>query len=321
LATIVGSCFAGAGLEACGGTNGREGLPQPNTSTAADAGVDGTLEAASPDGGDASEAFDTAIQYSEASLPDISPPRDAGNMQVNSLPLCAPDIPAVLNPDGSVTPFYEGGTATLGGAGSGTPTELPAIFTDDGGQVLAPDGSPCATQVWLGSAACDECVRVGTGGVPNDPWHGAFGTAVLPPCSDLAEAGTAAVGLGAGQTRYQLCINLYNCIMRTGCWATSPPGTLGACICSYPSAFSCFAEGGPGPCLDEEKAALEISGGTPPDQYLLLNKILFDTNPGVGHAGGATNWMFQFMNDNCLPPEVEAGTCPLGTDGGSGDGG
>jgi len=254
---------------------------------------------------DASEVFDTAIQYVDRALPDVGMASEGGGGAVEAGVLCAPDIPAVYLADGGIA-------LVLDGALLDNPTEVPAIFTN-GGQAPAPEGSECATQVWLGAAACDQCLRDQTGGVPGDPWAGQYGPAELPPCSDLWEAGTAAVGMGAGQTRYQLCIALLDCMLASHC---ATDDGLNGCICTLPMASTCVSQGGSGPCINQALAAAEITGGTAGSQFLALSKQSgSNTGTVVGHAWGGVSKMAKDAFSYCQPQ------CPFTnaiTDGGAG---
>jgi hypothetical protein len=227
--------------------------------------------------------------YADRELPDVLAPTEGGGIDAgDQWPTCAPDIPATLENDGSATPFYEGGVGT---------TEVAAVFTGDGGEALAPQGSACASQVYLGSAACDECLREQNGGDPSaGPWFGEFGGAVLPPCSDLYNAGTAAVGPGAGQSRYDLCVAYFDCIQNSACWAATPGGDAGGCECNT-NLVDCAMTGGNGVCYQKELAALEVPPGT---SFTDVQKINRNTHTTVGHAAGATNAMFADMFANCL---------------------
>ena len=280
LATIAGACTGGlVVLASCGGTTGQNGPPPGATNS----GMDATVIDAGARGDDADESFDTSIQYTDRALPDVGAPGEGGSGgdAGGELPFCPPDIPAVFEDAGIGTPIYDGSVATY---------ELPAVFTAGGGTDLAPPGSPCASQVYLGSSACDECVKEQSGGL--GPWTGAFGTALLPPCSDLWDAGSASVGPGAGLSRHDLCVALYECILTTGCWLTTP-GDLTPCTCNPEDgggAAHCIANGGDGPCWPQELAALETPAGTSfVDTVMELN----NAHSIVGHAGGGTNAMFQ----------------------------
>jgi hypothetical protein len=302
---LVAFCLAACG---CGGSTGHEDLPNMPSLNMADAtdseaGADGgaadgtadALDGTAPEGDlDAYDnSFDTTIMYADRELPDIQaapevgPGADAGN----ALPVCAPDIPANQLPDGGVVPVLDM---------SGGDFEIPAVFTPDGGEAPAPAGSPCASQVWLGTAQCDLFTKENAAGAMN-PWNGPYGTAILPPCSDLVDAGAPSVGPGAGVPRYQLCWNLFNCIVAHAC-ATDP--SLSKCICKS-SALQCLMNGGDGPCYQEELAALEIPPGKPSDEYLQVTKSFANINTMVGHAGGGINYMFQVVATNA------SAVCPI----------
>jgi hypothetical protein len=282
------AAFAGCLVEvaACGGTTGQNGAPPSQP----DAGTDATMTVV-PDGGgdDADESLDAEIYYTDRVLPDVGTPGEGGSGgdAGGQWPLCPPDIPAILVDAGVGIPIYDGGSfATY---------EVPAEYAA-AGQVQADPGSACASQVYLGSSACDECLKELVGGSQGDPWFGAYGSAVLPPCSDLWEAGAASVGPGAGTSRHDLCQALFNCISTSGCWAQSP-GTIGACLCKPGDAGACVANGGNGPCYAQELAALEVPPGT---SYVSVVMQSTNVNTTVGHAGGGTNVLFNLIGGNCL---------------------
>jgi hypothetical protein len=64
------------------------------------------------------------------------------------------------------------------------------------------------------------------------------------------DAGTARQGPRAGEDRYTICQDLYACMVRTGCGASTDPGY---CLCG---ADSVHCDAG-GPCAKEELGALE----------------------------------------------------------------
>jgi hypothetical protein len=290
--------LAGLSLVACGGTTGDELLPVA-ISPGGDATLpDAAVEASVGVDDDAATIFDSTVQYVDRVLPDVYVQPTQEDATASSLPSCAVDIPAntMSGPDGSIVavPVLNGDIASF---------EIGAVFTADGGEAPAPEGSACATQVWLGSAACDECIKNQVGGGSMDPWHGEYGSAILPPCSDLYEAGAPTVGPGAGIPRYQLCWNLFNKIVATHC-VTDPSNAIGPCICSS-SSSNCLSKGGDGPAYQEELAALEIGGGMPGAEYLQATKALTVVGVAVGHAGGAVNSLFSFLVSNCQS------SCPI----------
>jgi hypothetical protein len=294
---VVLAAFAGGlpclpALVTCGGTTGKEANPGSTQTSDADidAGVtvDATVDVTIDAGEDAADFFDTTIVYADRALPEGGgqPIQNEASAQ-QAIVMCAPDIPATYLLDGGVALVLDGASTAN--------TEVPAVFTD-AGEVLAPEGSPCVTQVWLGSADCDQCMRDQFGGGMGGPWMGEYGTAEMPPCSDLLNAGTAAVGLGAGQTRYQLCENLLDCLLTSHC-ATEEG--LNGCICNLPTASTCVSNGGAGPCINQALAAAEITGGTPGDQFFQLSKQLGRINPGVGHAWGSISKLADDAIDSC----------------------
>ncbi len=269
----------------CGGTSGREDLPAaqaPSSKSDAtvsgddDAGGDATVDAAGDGGGSGlDDPFDVVIQYADRPLPDVQLPTDGEASETgtgtdagsdsSAWPPCAPDIP-------------ERGT------------EFPAIFSDDGGQALAPDGSVCATHVWVGSSLCDRCLRIEAA---NASWFGAAGPVELPPCSDLAGAGVAAVGPGAGVPRIELCEELFTCILTSGCFETG--NDVAGCMCKGTDTSHCNSTGGDGVCFAQEQAAMEIPNTSPGAVYtqITLQMTAISASAAVpGHGATSVNQMF-----------------------------
>jgi hypothetical protein len=238
MAAMLGGLF-------CGGSTGREGLPQqlatgePNADGAADSTVGATI--GSPDTG----AFDVVILFADRGLPDVAaPPSDAGTAEGGAggypWPDCPPWVPVT---NGVPTPLAQAFTlipAEYDDAGD-------VLLTDAGKVLPDPDGSPCATYPWLGSTKADNCL-VSSGSAEFVPF---------PPCNWCVNAGTAVQGPGAGEARYDLCIQLYQCMVRTGCGQRDVPGVSlaasGGCLCGTNTA-DCDANG---PCAKEELAAME----------------------------------------------------------------
>jgi hypothetical protein len=280
-AAATGSVSCVAALIACGGTTGREGL-------------------AGPDAGNDNGGFDATINYIDRVLPDLYvAPVDTGGAGDGGGTLnCAPDLP-ILVPIQAGMPQYDAAfTLNEDGATPSTaaPYEIPAVWLDDGGEAPAPDGSACATHVWLGFASCDLCLKQAYGGSSGNPWYGEYGnTAVLPPCSDMAEAGIAVAGPGANTPRINLCNAMLDCFLRTQCFAVGVSGTVGtaqACICN--PGDDCTKLGPTGPCATEVQSAGEVQGSTPADTYQrtvrAFNVVVPPDQPG--HASGSLGFMF-----------------------------
>jgi hypothetical protein len=278
-----GSVAYAAALVACGGSTGREGLSTPDSG-----GDDATL-----DGG-----FDVEIQYIDRLLPDLYvAPMDAGGGEASDWPSCAPDIPVVLQlaADGAVTGYTI--NADGGIPATGIPYEIPAVWQDDGGEVPAPDGSACATHVWLGSPACDECARE-QGGIVG-PLYGQYGeTTFLPPCSDLGEAGIAVAGPGANRPRLDLCRAMLRCMVDTGCYLA---GTGSQCLCE--AGDQCSQVGPTGVCSAPIQAAFEIQGSSPGDTYTKIGMAYISAGfipPNApGHGGATLGALFNALVASC----------------------
>jgi hypothetical protein len=223
VAVLGAASMLGGG--ACGGTSGREDLPSAGTSAASAA--DATVVDASDGGSDATTgsvytgAFDVFIPYADVSLPDASGASASGGeaggpgtTTSSGIPNCPPFIPVKY-----VSSAIEGGASSVQvvalGPGATFDDELPADWTSDGGITFAADGSVCATYPWwLGTSAVDGCLT------NNEGVAASFIVPVLPPCSWAVDAGSPTQGSGAvnGKTRYQVCLDLYACMIATGCY-------------------------------------------------------------------------------------------------------
>ena len=300
-----------------------------------EAGVDGDMTSDVSDAG--MTVFDTTLQYFDQVLPEAQAmaeggPGAGGEAGGSQWPVCPPDIPATLGfvddagnttlvtgaPSSFSRALAEGGVViAVYDAGINTNWEVPAVFASNG-ESPAPDGSPCASQPYLGSAACDFCAKAQQIGVLYSPY--ANGTAAqnpsLPPCSDLWDAGVAAAGPGAGQPLHELCMNLFDCVVRTGCMA-NPTADFTPCFCSLPTSSECFPEAGPGPCMAEMKAAMQISSTEPPMmQYTDISKHQQDVTTLIYHPAGEIGALFVALRLDC------AQACPiLGVSDGGAEGG
>lgn len=244
----------------CGGTTGREGLPDQ----AADAGPAET-DATLLDAG-AQDFFDVGITYVDRVLPDVVPTTPIGEAGASyPWPTCPPFIP--IGPDGGPIP-----------PGSEL-DQIPSEYDDSGAVVPAPDGSPCATYPWLGSTAVDSCLTSSASGWGQDDFP------LLPPCSWCTDAGTASQGAGAGTSTYTLCLALYTCAMASGCGASQSPST---CLCGDASAAACIMSP-QGPCATAELAALQYRSDSV--EQALSNYTQIDPSFN-GYCGSALNYVF-----------------------------
>jgi hypothetical protein len=238
-----------AAFMACGGTTGREGLP----GTPADGGsIDSTMDVGAPlaeasraDSGSDGDLLDAGIQYA-----------DPGR------------LPEGGGADGSV--------ADAGGPGAQPCwAHWPDCTQDKWGPRSAfsttDDAGTCATHIWTGSSACDQCLRANACG---PDWGDAAALAsgnegVLPPCVDLREAGTAAQGSRAGDPLYAICADLLLCVMRSRCvtdaGVSDPNANVTNCYCGANSGAACLQEGGAnGACKDQIQAAMQATPSTDP---------------------------------------------------------
>jgi hypothetical protein len=272
VAGCVGSVVLGV---ACGGTTGRERLSLGDASVPGESG-DSTLDL---DSG----AFDVLILYADRVLPDVGVSPDATGVAVAGYPWpsCPPFIP--VDSDGDpVDP-------------SVSINQIPAAYGDAGQVIPAPDGSACAQYPWLGSTAIDTCLT--------SSFNGPF--PFLPPCNWCGDAGVAAAGLRQGEPRYAICLDLYACIVESGCAATGSSAT--DCLCGA-DLGNCSLDAS-GPCAAPELAALEYSAISPD---VLKN---FDNNAPsaavfLGFCGGNLNSLLQAtVSNGCFPP-IDAGADP-----------
>ncbi len=248
----------------CGGTTGQGASPGDGAN-----GADATM----PDGGAGADAmtgdasvntgmFDVDIPYADRVLPDVLVAPEGGQDAGPSLPDCPPFLP-VSKETGKVQ--------SLGNEDD----QVPAVTGGDGGEVFAPDGSVCATYPWLGSVAIDQCVTQSAAGGPQDFYF-------LPPCNWAVDAGVAVRGTGTGESRYDLCIALYQCFMGTQCYlhSFSPTGAEW-CFCGVGTSASGDCLTTPqGACVAQEWAALELDPSTPPAQALANFSTIGSADPG-----------------------------------------
>ena len=290
-ALLLGGGVAGLGF-ACGGTTGREDLPVM-TASGMDAGavLDSTVAATEPSLDAA--LFDVATTYVDHVLPDVGAPPDAsaGDAGASRYPNCPGFLP--VDADGGVLLDPDGGIAL-----DNEFDQAPAAYDDAGNVILAPAGSPCATYGWLGSTAIDECTTVLSVG------SGPSAYQLLPPCNSCAQAGVAAQGTGAGQPRYSLCMDLYACIIQSGC----ADQQVSNCFCGSSTGMACTLNP-VGPCEAQEMAALEEVPGSA--GVLDALKQFTSLSPSfLGVCGSTLNALFKYAGaeNHCLP-----------TDGGTGD--
>jgi hypothetical protein len=295
-AFVVGAMFSTAATgaaAACGGTTGREGLPVSAGQDGSSApGVDATVSDG-PGSADASGldagTFDVLILYADQSLPDVGAASDAGTTEAGEggPPWDCPTFIGVRRNGMPVVP------------GSPPARELPSVYDDAGNIVPAPDGSACATYGWLGSAAIDEC-GMGFSAAPFSE---------LPPCNWCAEAGAAVQGKYAGEQRYFICQQLYDCMVRTHC--AENPALSVYCLCGSETPTACANDPNPpGPCAEWELGSLEVSAQV---SGALTQAILnyTDFNPGdVYFCAGTLNDLWEnAAQEGCFPAD----------EGGSGD--
>lgn len=284
---------------ACGGSSGREDLPSagmPATlmdATVAD-GSDGGAAADATTGSVYTGAFDVFIPYADVTLPEASGTSangaDSGGTSAGGgIPNCPRFIPVkyVQSADGGAPSVQ----VVALGPGAAFDDELPADWTSDGGITFAADGSVCATYPWwLGTSAANGCLTNYQDGIAS-----AFIVPVLPPCSWAIDAGSPTQGSGAvnGKTRYEVCLDLYSCMITTGCYTKFLQSGLsgpnlggyanGDCFCgeadgsAIPLDPAACVTAPQGPCRAQFMAAFELQD-TPANYISVLME------DGLAHA-------------------------------------
>lgn len=290
LAAAVGVQVSFGIAFSCGGTTGREDLPI----TAAQ--LDATVSDADADADLDSGEFDVVIQYADQKLPDVvQPPAGDGGAEAGyPWPNCPPFIAIGANgeplvpvgPNGAPLSVEEGGVIPISSAAD----EIPAAYDSTGAVVAAPDGSACATYGWLGSVAIDECMT---------PFTFQVGVIMFPPCNWCVDAGIATQGPGEGLPRYENCLNLYACIMSSGCY------TNRSCLCTT-GVSECEFDAS-GPCATEELASLE-QPTTSTGILDALENFSDITQGDITFNGGVLNWIFEHAESlECFPPDAGPG--------------
>lgn len=296
----AGLALAGAfacGFVACGGTSGREGLPQASTAdlpadggadttaspadgASTDAAADSTRSPADSPAGSPAEAsgddggFDAGIEYADsARLPDVFAPgtADSGAAVVNawaSWPVCAPDIP-FLDDNGDLL----GGEAT-DDAGACPVYDWTALSGSDAGMAAG--------------QACDECIRSNACGAASILSNAAYG--IFPPCSDLRAAGTSSQGPPslAGKPLFDLCAGLFECVLRTGCAISVSPPKVVNCYCGTAKGQACLQPGAAnGACMLEIEGAMQLT-----DPMSITGLLTDPTATAAWHAGAEVMGLF-----------------------------
>jgi hypothetical protein len=298
LAAALSTAFGAWAWTGCGGTTGRDnGSPLTGTVSGgasdppqepadatlpraiADAGVDSAVHDKDADEG----LFDVIIPFADRALPDVHVPVDSG--EAGGIPW--PNCPRDLGIDSNGQPTSDYTVSAL---------VVPAQYDKAGNAVPAPDGSVCATFPWLGHHDWTQCVRANI--ASNDT--------SLPPCNALVDAGNAKQGAGAGRPYYELCKELADCIVRTGCGLNANVSAV--CLCGEGNASqACKRLNAPGPCRDQELAAMEIN---PNDPYAVDTAMAnFFTLVGLQFAAaGPLNQLYALGGSTgCFAPG-DAGT-------------
>ncbi len=312
---------------ACGGTSGLEGLPQPGLdASSSDSSADATVSAA--DGGLA--GGDSALPIGDAGSPDlgVSPTGlDAGAVD-GTFDADIQYADAARLPDLGTAPVVgEGGVAPAPSPWDLWPPCAPdKPITDDSGDLTGEsaddagfDSGSCSTYSWTrtypkaagsgakdgGGLTCDQCLRVNACGLGISTSALGLTSGVLPPCSDLREAGTAAHGQGAGASLFSLCGKLFECVESTGCYTSSYPPIVQNCYCGTALGAACLQPGvADGLCKKEIEEAFQAEPTTPiPDILGHLTDLSLQT----GYAGSEVMTLFDCAQvasprcDMCFP--------------------
>jgi hypothetical protein len=258
---LIGAC---AVLGACGGTTGREDLPQTETTADAETTIDGTLTGDSDEEDIDSGTFDVVIRYADRTLPDVIAPVEAGP-DAEGGGSGFPDCPSwiALDDVGNIT-----SDPTVAS------TFVPAVFTSDGGAGEAPDASTCATFPWYSSFA-EPCFL--------DKVAGSTDFVPFPPCNWARSSGMAVTGPKAGASRYDNCMALYACIENSGCGRSGNPVS---CLCGSDTVSGDCTMDPAGPCSTDIQNAFETPDLTVPNvTYILKNFYASDLTQPYGAPG------------------------------------
>lgn len=305
---------------ACGGTNGLEGIPQPSGGGSADAmasDTGSTVDSTVAESGDANTAnaqtssvdagFDADIEYADAARLDVM--------------IVGASLPGDAGDAGAAEPWD-----------LWPPCGLDVAILDDAGDLLgeAPDttvhGSvSCATYSWFptysgasgpsasdGGITCDECLRANGCGLGSS--YGLSG-GIVPPCSDLRDAGMATIGSGAGEPFFALCGALFECVEKTNCVFDSHGGANGVsnCYCGAAQGMACLPAGAAnGQCLQEIENAYQA---VPSTSATTILEHLTDLSQAPSYAAAEVMATFACALTATSP---RCGMCfpPVGPDGG-----
>ncbi len=284
-ARVAGALSASIWTAACGGTNGREGIPVESADANPEM-LDATMGPG--DAGLDATTVDVTILYAdEGRLPVFEAGPDTGGVEAghpwDNWPACACDV---LDPD----------TAT-------------GVDSVDSGVCAAPDVVGNQAFLWTGSARCEECVRNPDFGC-SDPIPTGD---VFPPCCDLRgkDGGpdpVAASGPAAGQSEFQLCAALWTCLVDNGALVKAHPYQYYFCGPHY----DC-SQGANGPCAKETFDAFQL---TDTSRSYILTNLLIQSIPSI-YAGAEAYAVTTCIGNLCgAQNDCSAGDAG-GSDGGS----
>ena len=290
-------------LGACGGTTGKEDLPDVGSpySVDQDATVDaeasdasdGGFDQGTPDSGldatlgaldgDGDSTFDVTIQYADAArLPDVVAVAESGGGM---------DSAAETGPVGPTWPAC---------GCDYVPTDITLCPVTD-------DAASCASSqfVWTRSARCDQCARYNCE-ISNEIGNT---TPPLPPCCDIPRTGNIATsGPKTGTSRYDLCVDYFSCIVRSCSGGQCTQSSAVSVLCGDAGTTDCEMGKTNGPCANEAFAAFEQNPTDPSAITFMINHFTDVTLAGkVGAAGGEVGGLYACM----VQPVTNAGCYEL----------
>jgi hypothetical protein len=250
--------------------------------------------------------FDVRIEYADRNLPDLGAPLQTSRGDgAAAWPWPWPNCPPFIPVDVGGQRDYSGmGTdqipADRGVPGtpvndSGLSYNDAGVAYDDAGNALyafAADGGACASYGWLGSTVLDKCLTMNAGSPGSDFIE-------LPPCNGCSGGAVATSGPRAGTPKYDLCLELYQCMMRTGCATADRTLSISYCLCGD-AGSACLQPNGP--CGAEELAGLEYL----PTDVKIAQRNLAKIVPDVGFTGVCSAQLNQVFlnatNYGCFQP-------------------
>ena len=296
-AALLGAWVAAAlvVLSACGGTNGREDLPNGGDLSSAneDATVDGQAESSVPLDSGSDAVPDGAIEAAPDGALDATLGDDSGDAGF--------DVD-IMYADAARLPHFEGGAIADSGTVEAAPppwANWPTCACDqlasNGQDIVVDEAGTCPSFVWTRSATCDSCLRNAGCDTPPPP------TWVFPPCCDVREAGAATTGPGQGIPKYDLCAALTYCAYHK--YVASPNSSVVEIYCGDASlSTDCPAGKGNGVCRAEVESAFETQ-----DPHTILLNFTSKAQGQLGSEGVEVASVLGCVSANCATQCLTAG--------------